>query len=109
VTIVRRQKRNKKFLTNVILQAGNKPLLIWLSAVQCGSLQQLLPITPTERVLIWPLATWRSGERYESRSPIGTKLDVSSIVFVKTLNATYLLWKSSFLRKKGGSRKKANS
>src|SRR5258708_9086654 len=81
----------RRAIMNDVRWAGNKPLPVWLYAVRCGSLQQLLARTPISRALIWPLATWRSGERYESRSPIGTQLDVISIVFGKTLNATCLL------------------
>jgi len=78
-------------IMNDVQRVGNMLLLVSSCAARCVSLQQLPPRTPTSVVLIWLLATWHSGERYESRLNIGMKLDVNTIVFGKTLNATYVL------------------
>src|SRR5579863_3079132 len=93
-------------ITNDVQRVGNTPLLASSYAVRYVSLQQLPPSTPTSVVLIWLLAILHNGERYASRLTIDMKLAVNNIVFGKTLNATYVLWRSSYPREKCGPRKK---
>jgi hypothetical protein len=93
-------------IMNDELLVGNKPLLVSSCAVLCVSLQQLLPSSITSMALIWPLATWRSGEYSGNKLTIGMKLDVSILGFGKILNAIYVLWRISYSREKCDPRKK---
>jgi hypothetical protein len=89
-------------ITNDVQLAKNKLLQALSCAARCAWLQWFPLRIITSTVLIWLLMIWRSGECYESRSNIGTKLDVNTIVFGKTLNTIYLLWRSSYPREKCG-------